>query len=225
MNKKRIQVPRPWLRFVSVTLLKLFYRFEIHGLAHLNSQTGGFILAGNHTGYLDSLMIYAALNRDFSFLMTEEVLSWRIIGKIVRYGNIIPLFQGKEKRVLAESLRLLKAGHPLCIFPEGKLTETGHMNPFQEGVAFLHEKSQVPVVPFAIQGGFQAWGYQRPWPSFRKKITLRIGAPMHYDPHQHRANLTRNLYRQVSALLKAPLASERLTPSLTQSKALLNKEK
>lgn len=221
MRKSRYQIPIIFLRILSLILLKIFYRFEIHGLEHLKNQKGGFILAGNHTSYLDSLLIYAALNRDFFFLMKEEVFSWKIVGQWVRYGNIIPLYEGQEKRMLVEALRLLKTGYPLCVFPEGRLTETGVINPFQEGVAFLQEKSQVPILPFAIQGGFEAWAYGQPWPSLKRgSIRLIIGRAIPHEAHQSRQSITERLYQRVNALFHwqpdrdnpvQPEASEMLT--------------
>lgn len=221
MRESRFQIPVIFLRLLSLTLLKIFYRFEIQGLEHLKTQKAGFILAGNHTGYLDSLLIYAALNRDFFFLMKEEVFSWRIVGQWVRHGNIIPLYEGKEKRMLVETLRLLKAGHPLCVFPEGRLTETGEINPFQEGVAFLQEKSQVPILPFAIQGGFEAWAYGQPWPNLKRgSLRLVIGPAIPFDAQQSRQTITEHLYQKVNSLFHwqpdrddpvQPGASEMLT--------------
>lgn len=201
MRKSRIQVPTGVLSMISRLLLKCFFSLKIEGLEHLKNNQRSFILAGNHTGYLDSLLIYTAMRQDFSFLMTEEVFSWKLIGKLVRYGNILPLYQGKEKRVLLESLRLLRAGHPLCIFPEGKLTKTGVIQPFQEGLGFLQEKSGVEVIPFAIQGGFEAWGHDRLFPSLKyRKLQLVIGAPIKHDPRLTRRELTERVFQQVSTL-------------------------
>lgn len=202
MRKSRFEIPLPALRLISSILLRLFFSFEIEGLHHLQSKSGGYILAGNHTGYLDSMMIYAACNRRFRFLMTEEVFSWGIIGKLVRYGNILPLYKGQERRTLVEALRLLKQGQPLCVFPEGRLTLTGDMSPFQEGVAFLQEKSGVPVIPFAIQGGFEAWPYGRPWPTFRK-IRLMIGPTLEFEADLSRRQMTERLSQRIQMLLEA----------------------
>lgn len=220
MRKSRFEIPLPVLRLISRILLRLFFSFEVEGLHHLRDRPArssrspssqGYILAGNHTGYLDSLMIYAACNRRFQFLMTEEVFSWGIIGKLVRYGNILPLYKGQERRTLVESLRLLKQGQSLCVFPEGRLTLSGEMSPFQDGVAFLQEKSGVPIIPFAIQGGFEAWAYGRPWPTFRK-VRLIIGPALEFEPGQPRQHITNRLSRRIQALLEAENTTDTIAP-------------
>lgn len=212
MRKSRFEAPYVLLRLISKTLLGLFFPLTVQGLGHLNGQQSGFILAGNHAGYLDSLILFAACPRYFCFLMTEAVFSWPWVGGLVRYGNIIPLYKGREKRALVEAVQSLREGYPVCIFPEGGLTRTGELAPFNEGVAFLREKSGVPVLPFAIQGGFEAWPYGRRWPRFRK-LTLVIGPPLPVRSGVSRADVTRQLEAEVRRLMMFSRSGQALQPS------------
>lgn len=175
--KSVFEIPFGLLKLISWLMLKPFFGFEVRGLQHLQACRNGVILAGNHTGFLDSLTVLVGCARYFRFMMTEEVFSWGLIGKLVPFGNIIPLYKGREKRALVDAVQLLKQGGALCIFPEGKLTKDGCLNPFHEGVAYLQEKSGAAIVPFAIHGGFEAWPQARRLPVFRKVI-LEFGEPM-----------------------------------------------
>lgn len=197
---RTFEIPYPLLRLIAWSVLKPFFRFEIRGLEHLEHIQGRVILAGNHTGMLDSLTIAAACRRYFRFLMTEEVFGWGLIGKLVPYANIIPLYKGREKQALLRAIQELRQEGAICIFPEGKLTENGQLNPFNEGVALLHQKGRAPIVPFAIHGGFSAWPVGRRLPSFRKVI-LEFAPPILPDEITHRAVLTRTLQNQVNAML------------------------
>jgi 1-acyl-sn-glycerol-3-phosphate acyltransferase len=80
----------------------------------------------------------------------------------------------------------LAEGEVVCIFPEGKITATGEMNPFKEGVRRIVERTPVPVVPMALRG---LWGsffsrqggaaMTRPFRrGFLNKLELCIGAPV-----------------------------------------------
>ncbi len=59
------------------------------------------------------------------------------------------------ERAFAEVARALRAGDMVCIFPEGKLTDSGEINPFRPGLKRILEETPVPVVPMALRG---LWG-------------------------------------------------------------------
>ena len=49
----------------------------------------------------------------------------------------------------------LKDGDLVCIFPEGRITETGELYPIRAGISRILERTPVPVVPLALRG---LWG-------------------------------------------------------------------
>jgi 1-acyl-sn-glycerol-3-phosphate acyltransferase len=200
--KAPVELPFPFLKMLSWCIVKPFFSFEVRGLHHLQSINGPIILAGNHTGFLDAPMLLAATNRYFHFIMTEEVFDWGLLGHVVRFGNIIPLYKGKEKRTLVDIVRKLKTGSTVCIFPEGKLTQDGKLNPFNEGAAFLQEKSGVPIIPFTIYGGFEAWPQTKCWPIFRK-IILQFGEPIEPKKNQDRKRITETLKEKIQTMKDA----------------------
>jgi len=56
---------------------------------------------------------------------------------------------------LNRGVTALKAGMPLVLFPEGGRTETGELQPFMSGCAFMAIKAQVPLVPIALVGTYE----------------------------------------------------------------------
>ena len=60
-----------------------------------------------------------------------------------------------KDRAFAEVAKALAAGEVVGIFPEGRLTETGELNPFRPGVQQIIATTPVPVVPLALRG---LWG-------------------------------------------------------------------
>src|SRR5207244_13225098 len=72
----------------------------------------------------------------------------------------IPIASAKEDPALKESAfveaaNALKAGEIVCIFPEGKITDTGELSRFRPGLQRILENAPVSVVPMALQG---LWG-------------------------------------------------------------------
>ena len=43
----------------------------------------------------------------------------------------------------------------VCIFPEGKITESGEMQDFKPGIMKIVQRDPVPVIPLALRG---LWG-------------------------------------------------------------------
>lgn len=211
MQKSRFEIPFFILRIIAWCIMKPFFRIEIRGQAVLNACDQGVILAGNHTGLLDSLTLLVACQRYFRFLMIDEVFSWEWVGKLVPYGNIIPLYQDRHRRVLVETVQQLRQGMAICIFPEGKLTQDGALNPFNKGVAYLQQKSGMPIVPFAISGGFEAWPQAQKWPRFRK-IILQFGEPIQADLCETREKVIQTLEQRVQ-IMKLTLDGQQEKPA------------
>jgi 1-acyl-sn-glycerol-3-phosphate acyltransferase len=59
------------------------------------------------------------------------------------------------ERAYDEIARGLEAGDLICIFPEGRITDTGELFPFRSGIQRIIARTPVPVVPLALRG---LWG-------------------------------------------------------------------
>jgi 1-acyl-sn-glycerol-3-phosphate acyltransferase len=104
----------------------------------------GVIFAANHPSWWDIYLFWLMkqkLKRPISGMMREDTLQtfpfFRSVGVIAR-GEI------------REALKRLKRGDILQIFPQGEMHQGG-ISELHEGVAFLAEKSGVPVYPVALR--------------------------------------------------------------------------
>lgn len=185
-------------RVIAGFLLYTLFAFEVKGKEHLKIQ-GKAILAGNHTSLIDSLIVSVACNRPINFLMAQVVLSWPFAGKLVRLFNVIPVVPGKGTNALNQAVELLNNGKFVCIFPEGICTTDGNLNKFHKGAAYLQDKSNAPVVPFAIKGGFEAWPIGAKLPRFCK-ITIEFGQPIINTDKLSSKELTEELKSRVQSM-------------------------
>jgi 1-acyl-sn-glycerol-3-phosphate acyltransferase len=172
------KVPVILLKAFCTPLLKLLFSFQIEGRKQWRDIPGPVILAGNHAGILDGPMVLSSFECPFAFLLSEVVFTWGLIGKLMPFANIIPIQVGMPRQGLKAALRQLSRGHSLCIFPEGKLTCDGELNALNAGVALLQEKSQVPIIPFAIRGGFEAWPIDQFLPRLMP-VSICYGEPIY----------------------------------------------
>ncbi len=183
------------LRLLFKPIMYLFFQLKIKGREHLKHK-GSLILAGNHTGWLDGFIVGTASKRNLEFMVTYKVLSWPIINHVARALAFIPVFDGQGKNALKEAIDDLKCGKAICIFPEGKLSEDGNIGKFNRGVARLQTKSQAPIIPFAIHGGFEAWSYHHKLPKFHK-IMIEFGEPIYYSENKDEKAIIDELRQKV----------------------------
>jgi 1-acyl-sn-glycerol-3-phosphate acyltransferase len=140
-------------------LVKAVYRIESRGF-HALPARGGAVLVSNHVSYVDALVIAACCPRPIRFVMDHRIFAKPLIGSLFRRAHAIPIAPAKENaalkaRAFAEVAAALAQGDLVCIFPEGRLTSNGSMQPFQRGIERIVAETPVPVVPVALDG---LWG-------------------------------------------------------------------
>jgi 1-acyl-sn-glycerol-3-phosphate acyltransferase len=85
--------------------------------------------------------------------------------------------EGSGLSGLKESLRQLKRGEMVLVFPEGTRSGDGELGPLRPGFTALAVRSQAAILPVAIEGAFQAWPRWRKFPG-RGTIRIHFGRPI-----------------------------------------------
>lgn len=152
-------VPEFLMRFLVWLLIHSVYRLDKEGLEHIPDE-GPVMLVCNHVSYVDALIISAACRRPVRFVMHYAIFRVPVLNFIFRTGRAIPIASAKEdaalmERAFDEIAKGLDAGDVICIFPEGRITDTGEMYPFRPGIMRALQRTPVPVVPMALRG---LWG-------------------------------------------------------------------
>ncbi len=169
-------------------LIRLIYRIRVRGSERLPS--GGAILTPNHVSFIDAILIAAHIRRPVRYAMY-----WKLYNRfrwIVGPMGAFPI-AGKDERpdiyaaafdIMSESL---SRGDLVCLFPEGKITTDGNMNPFRSGLLKVLARNPVPVVPVGLSG---LWGsyFSKARPGvfklpthFMAEITMTVGEPLTPD--------------------------------------------
>ena len=81
---------------------------------------------------------------------------------------------------LKETLRRLKAGELVLIFPEGTRTRDGEVAPLKPGFISVARRSRVPLIPVGLDGCYQAWPRTSRFPR-GGRVAVVIGAPIGPD--------------------------------------------
>lgn len=156
---------------------RLFHRIHVEGLENIPTE-GPLIVACNHISNADppALCGFTALRHKINVLAKKELFSIPIVGTVISLGGAIPLDRNKkggDLGALRESLKVLKKGRCLVIFPEGTRNKTGKRIAAKTGIAMFAHKSGAPVLPARI---FNSNNWLK-----LGKINLKYGKPRHFD--------------------------------------------
>lgn len=184
-----------WLRhallsFFVFPLLKLGYSVEVRGRERFASVQQPCLVISNHNMHLDQAMLLRSMPPDFRRRVAIAAAASDIFGNRLRgffaslLGNAFPF--AKEGSGVRESLeyvaKMLGEGWNVLIFPEGKLTVIGPMQPFKSGTGLLAVETGVPVLPMRIdvlRPGF----YEGKWlPHPRARVRVSVGEPVRFPP-------------------------------------------
>ena len=193
----------PIFRTLQMVSRDLFH-LRVTGLENLPAH-GPFILCSNHQSYIDPLIMASVLPteilRNTFALGTSEIFGQGIMRKIARWLRVMVLDPDAN---LVPAMRAgafgLRQGRVLFLYPEGERSIDGTPRTFKKGAAILSIHMQVPIVPVAIEGFFEAW--PRGKSSLQKFVPLKMtfGKPIAPPPESEASEAA---YDQMTAEVKA----------------------
>ena len=153
---------------------KIYYRAEIIGLENIPKDEP-LIFCGNHRNYLDPPLIVATAKRDIKFLAKEELYKNKFLAALGWVFEAIPVKRDeKDISAIKTSLKDLKEGKCIALFPEGTRNGLEKGEKVKEGVAFFAVRSGAKVLPCGIKGGVKG----------NRKVTIKYGKPLDYSEYK-----------------------------------------
>ena len=154
--------------------LKIYYRAEIIGLENVPKE-GPLIFCGNHRSYLDPPLLVATAKRDMKFLAKEELYKNKFLAFLGWAFEAIPVKRDeKDISAIKTSLKDLKEGKCIALFPEGTRNGLEKGEKVKDGVAFFAVRSGAKVLPCGIKGGTKE----------KRKVTITYGKPLDYSKYK-----------------------------------------
>ena len=218
--------PVTWLRVLAHYLLLrpsiiLLGWPRIEGREHLRGVNGPLLVVSNHVGDVDAGFILTALPARFRHRLATatggEALEalrtpppgrgffQRIYDRIqwVLGTSLLNLFplprEAGFRQSFAYAGEAVDRGYSILVFPEGRHTVNGKINPFRSGIGLLATNLAIPVLPMRIDGLFEfkqaGKRFAPPW-----KISVRIGRPMKFAPGTAPDQIAADLQKAVESL-------------------------
>ncbi|VAW45155.1 2-acylglycerophosphoethanolamine acyltransferase / Acyl-[acyl-carrier-protein] synthetase [hydrothermal vent metagenome] len=141
-------------KFFAKRLFKALYRVEVKGLEHyhaVDQSQQPLLIIANHVSSLDGPLIDLFLPGETCFMVDAgHTKKWheRFILSMTNYFKVDLQSPYAAKHMIKE----LKKGKQCMIFPEGRITTTGHLMKVYEGTGMVADKTDAMVLPVNISG-------------------------------------------------------------------------
>ncbi len=191
---------------------------RVEGRKNLLGVKGPVLMISNHVTYMDIAWILAALpgrfrNRLAAAMQGELLMAMRHpphedhflrrMQRKIGYFLAVILFNAfplPRQTGFLQSFSfigdLADQSWNVLIFPEGKTTEDGKINPFRGGIGLLAKNLGVPVVPIRIDGLFEL-KQRKNFAAKPGHVRVSIGPPVHFSPETDPDEITKELQRRV----------------------------
>jgi acyl-[acyl-carrier-protein]-phospholipid O-acyltransferase / long-chain-fatty-acid--[acyl-carrier-protein] ligase len=174
-------MPTSALRDLLSIVFRTFYRLEVKGLENIEKAGPYVIIALNHVSFLDAALSATLVRKTPVFAIDHGLAQRWWVKPFLRFAHAVPL--DPLKPILIRSLvNLVRAGEPLVIFPEGRLTVTGSLMKVYDGAGLIADKSGATVIPVRITGlertPFTRLSNAQMRPRWFPKVTVTVLEPV-----------------------------------------------
>ncbi|MCI8273765.1 MAG: 1-acyl-sn-glycerol-3-phosphate acyltransferase [Clostridia bacterium] len=166
-------VIRAIVKLAIYLFFKIVYRVKVIGTENIpKDKTKPLIYCGNHRSYSDPPLMVVTAKRHVRFLAKEELRKnpfFAFLGVV--FGGIYVKRDSKDVTALKTTLKALKNGESIALFPEGTRNGVEKGQKAKDGAAFFAVKTGAQVIPVGISGG------EKPF----KKMYIKYGKPLDYS--------------------------------------------
>jgi 1-acyl-sn-glycerol-3-phosphate acyltransferase len=199
------RITRPLLKIVFRGIFSLLGRIRVYGAENV-PRGGPYIAAANHVSIIDPPVLLCYWPETLEAVGAIDVFDKPFQGQLVRLYGTLPVRRGEYDRALIENiLRLLSAGRPMMIAPEGGRSHVTAMRRAKPGVGFILQRAGVPVVPVGLvgtTGDFVRRGLRGERPS----VEIRIGQPIRLPPAPELSSERRAARQEIADLVMSHIA-------------------
>ena len=165
------------IRVIVRTAIRIYfvvvYRVKVVGTENIpKDKKEPLIYCGNHRTYNDPPLIVVTAKRHVRFLAKEELRKNPLFAFLgVVFGGIYVKRDSKDVTALKTTLKALKNGESIALFPEGTRNGMEKGEKAKDGAAFFAVRTGARVIPVGISGGEKLF----------KKMTIKYGEPMDFS--------------------------------------------
>ncbi len=178
---------RNFLRWLLRALIRLVARVEVEGMENLPAERS-FVVASNHLGMLDPLLVFYILDRwDVCIPVAEKWEKNAFLRWLGKYFNFVFIDRfNPDVRAMRRLMHLIEQGYMLAIAPEGTRSRVGSLIPGRPGAAYLAARLNRPILPVALIGTEDSRVFPNLWRLRKSDIRVKVGQPFRLPPLSNR---------------------------------------
>jgi 1-acyl-sn-glycerol-3-phosphate acyltransferase len=184
-------------------------RFDVTGVENI-PETGGAVIAINHTSYLDfalsGIPAHRRGKRLVRFMAKESVFRHRVSGPLMRGMKHIPVDRAAGTQAFNEAVRVLRAGELVGVFPEATMSRSMDIKAVKSGAVRMAQEAGVPIIPMCVLGGARLYSYGHRDFSRGRTIAMTVGSAMDIRPDADLTEQTEVLRLRMRELLDETVA-------------------
>ena len=154
MNNLFYRIVRLIVRFLFLSL----FRPRIKGIENI-PKNENYILAGNHTKWLDPVMLVAIVKDEIHFLAKDSLFKGITKPIVKGMGAISVNRKIHDHQALENAIDVLRKGAVIGIFPEGTINREKKEPtlPFKIGAVKMANTTNTKIIPFVITGKYKVF--------------------------------------------------------------------
>lgn len=173
----KFRFSRPVLKAIFRGIFHMLGRVTITGKEHIPYGTR-YVVAMNHVSIYDPPLIGSFWPEQLEIIGASDVFEKPVQGQVLKAYGVIPVHRGEYDRALfMKIIKVIQAGYPLLIAPEGGRSHVPAMQRAMPGVAYIIEQTRVPVMPVGLVGTTEDF-WQRASRGERPALEIRVGKPI-----------------------------------------------
>ncbi len=171
-------------RFLINLFMALAARIELHSAEPISDLRGSFVVASNHIGRLDAILIYKFIPRDdIIMLVAEKYREIPLARWFVKQLDAIWIERfSADFSALRHTLNRLNKGGVLVLAPEGTRSPTATLQKAWPGASYLAAKAGAPILPVALVGCEDAKFFPNLKRLRRTRVDIYAGQPFTLPP-------------------------------------------
>ncbi len=112
---------------------------------------GPSVIMPNHVSFMDAILLYLLLPSSVWFVVNSEIAANPLVAFALRFRAHVKI-DNRNPYSLRTIIGVVRAGNPVVLFPEGRISTTGGLMKMYTGAAMIARKTEAQIYPIILRG-------------------------------------------------------------------------